>query len=88
MPRLEWSRRRSRVVGDDSQLRRWGLGLAVRGGKAAKRKAVVAVARKLAILLHVLWKREVDFDPFYGSKDPKPPVEAAPVSGSASVPAG
>ena len=46
------------------------------------------MARKLAILLHVLWKREVDFDPFYGSKDPKPPVEAAPVSESASVPAG
>ena len=65
--------------GTDSGLRRWGLRLAARGGKAAKRKAVVAVARKLAILLHVLWKREVDFDPFYGSKDP-PPVEAAPAS--------
>ncbi len=76
--------------GTDSELRRWGLRLAARGGKAAKRKAVVAVARKVAILLHVLWKREVDFDPFYGMKDPKPPVEAAPVSGSgsASEPAG
>ena len=74
--------------GTDSALRRWGLRLAARGGKAAKRKAVVAVARKLAILLHVLWKREVDFDPFYGSQDPKPPVEAAPVSGSGSEPAG
>ncbi len=70
--------------GTDSALRRWGLRLAARGGKAAKRKAVVAVARKLAILLHVLWKREVDFDPFYGSQDPKPPFEAAPVSGSGS----
>ena len=51
-----------RHFGTDSRLRRWGLGLAARGGRAAKRKAVVAVARKLAILLHVLWKREVDFD--------------------------
>ncbi len=66
--------------GTDSQLRRWGLGLAARGGKAAKRKAVVAVARKLAILLHVLWKREMDFDPFYGRKGEQPaaPTAAAP----------
>lgn len=53
--------------GEDSALRRWGLRLAARGGKAAKRKAVVAVARKLAVLLHVLWKRDIDFDPFYGT---------------------
>ena len=63
--------------GTDSQLRRWGLGLAARGGKAAKRKAVVAVARKLAILLHVLWKRERDFDPFYGRKGEKPAAQTA-----------
>ena len=63
--------------GTDSQLRRWGLGLAARGGKAAKRKAVVAVARKLAILLHVLWKRKMDFDPFYGMKGEKPPALTA-----------
>ena len=53
--------------GEDSALRRWGLRLAGRGGKAAKRKAVVAVARKLAVLLHVLWKRDTDFDPFHGT---------------------
>ena len=41
--------------GHDSDLRRWGLRLAERGGKAAKKKAVVAVARKLAVLLHRLW---------------------------------
>ncbi len=41
-----------------------------RGGKSAKRKAVVAVARKLAVLLHVLGQRDVDFDPFYG-RQPK-----------------
>src|SRR5580704_9008202 len=38
--------------GDDSDLRRWGLRLAERGGKNAKKRAVVAVARKLAVLLH------------------------------------
>lgn len=52
--------------GEDSALRRWGLRLAERGGKSAKRKAIVAVARKLAVLLHVLWKRDIDFDPFHG----------------------
>lgn len=41
--------------GPDCDLRRWGLRLAERGGKSAKKRAVVAVARKLAILLHRLW---------------------------------
>jgi transposase len=41
--------------GQDSDLRRWGLKLAKRGGKNAKKRAVVAVARKLAVLLHKLW---------------------------------
>jgi transposase len=41
--------------GEDSDLRRWGLKLAQRGGKNAKKRAVVAVARKLAVLLHRLW---------------------------------
>jgi transposase len=40
---------------EDSDLRRWGLKLAARGGKNAKKRAVVAVARKLAVLLHRLW---------------------------------
>jgi transposase len=41
--------------GPDSDLKRWGLALASRGGKSAKRRAIVAVARKLAVLLHRLW---------------------------------
>ena len=41
--------------GKDSDLRRWGLELANRGGATAKKKAVIAVARKLAVLLHRLW---------------------------------
>jgi transposase len=41
--------------GKDSDLRRWGLELARRGGKNARKRAKVAVARKLAVLLHRLW---------------------------------
>jgi transposase len=41
--------------GADSDLRRRGLKLAERGGKSGKKRAVIAVARKLAILLHHLW---------------------------------
>jgi len=42
-------------LGKDSDLRRWGLKLAQRGGRNAKKRAVVAVARKLSVLLHKLW---------------------------------
>jgi transposase len=42
----------------DSELRDWGFRLIDRGGRAAKRRAVVAVARKLAVLLHTLWLRQ------------------------------
>lgn len=49
--------------GQDCDLRRWGLRLAERGGKIAKRKAVVAVARKLAVLLHRLWVSGKNFQP-------------------------
>ena len=38
-----------------SDIREWGLALAARGKKKAKRRAVVAVARKLAVLMHRLW---------------------------------
>ncbi|MEE8121473.1 MAG: IS110 family transposase [Anaerolineales bacterium] len=54
--------------GPDCDLRRWGLKLAERGGKNAKKRAVVAVARKLAILLHCLWKNGTTYDPFFQSK--------------------
>ena len=51
--------------GGDCDLRRWGLGLAARGGKAAKKRAVVAVARKLAVLLHHLWSTGVGYEPLH-----------------------
>jgi transposase len=54
-----------RPRGKDSSLRRWGLHLAERGGKQAKNRAVVAVARKLATLLHHLWTTQATYMPFY-----------------------
>jgi len=51
--------------GRDSALRRWGLHLMARGGKNARKKALVAVARKLAILLHKLWVTREPYSPFY-----------------------
>lgn len=51
--------------GEDCHLRRFGLRLAERGGKNGKRRAVVAVARKLAVLLHRLWQHGEIYDPLY-----------------------
>ena len=53
--------------GEDSDLRRYGLALAERGGRGAKKKAVVAVARKLAVLLHRLWVTGEDYEPLRNS---------------------
>ena len=52
--------------GRDSALRRWGLSLASRGGKNAKKRAVVAVARKLVVLMHRLWITQEAYDPMRG----------------------
>lgn len=49
--------------GPDCRLRRKGLELAERGGPRAKKKAVVAVARKLAVLMLVLWRDEAVYRP-------------------------
>jgi len=49
--------------GEDSDLRRWGLKLAERGGKRGKRRAIIAVARKLAVLLHHLWISCEEYEP-------------------------
>ena len=51
--------------GPDADLRRWGESLAARGGKNAKKRAVVAVARKLAVLLHRLWATGLVYEPLY-----------------------
>ncbi len=49
--------------GPDCDLRRFGQRLAERGGKAAKKRATVAVARKLAVLLHRLWITGEQYEP-------------------------
>jgi len=54
--------------GEDSDLRRWGNKLAERGGKNAKKRAVVAVARKLAVLLHRLWVSGEVYEPLRNSQ--------------------
>lgn len=49
--------------GPDTDLRRYGLRLCERGGKNAKKRAAVAVARKLAVLLHRLWVSGEVYEP-------------------------
>jgi transposase len=61
----------------DCALRQWGLARTSRGGKNGKKRAVVAVARKLAVLLHRLWMTGERYEPFPGR-------EPAPVAGAES----
>jgi transposase len=51
--------------GPDTDLRRYGLRLCERGGKNAKKRAAVAVARKLAVLLHRLWVSGEVYEPLH-----------------------
>jgi transposase len=56
------------VHGEESDLRNWGLRLAARGGKNAKKRAVVAVARKLTVLLYALWTKGEVYQPLRQSQ--------------------
>lgn len=47
-------------VSTKSALRSWGQGVAQRGGR---KKAIVALARKMSIVLHRMWVDETDFRP-------------------------
>jgi transposase len=49
--------------GPECDLRRYGEAIAARGGRNAKKRAVVAVARKLAVLLHRLWVTGAEYEP-------------------------
>ena len=49
----------------ESSLRLHGLAIAACGGKNAKKRAAVAVARKLAVVLHQLWVTGNEYEPFY-----------------------
>ena len=54
--------------GPDCELKRFGLKLAESGGRHGKKRAIVAVARKLAVLLHRLWTTGEVYDPFYNAR--------------------
>jgi transposase len=62
--------------GADSDLRRWGLKLAERGGKNGKKRAVIATARKLAVLLHRLWVSGEAYEPLRNSHPVSMPAAA------------
>lgn len=49
--------------GPECDLRRYGEAIAARGGKNAKKRAVVAVARKMAVLMHRLWVTNAEYEP-------------------------
>jgi transposase len=53
--------------GPDTDLKRWGLQLAGQS-KNAKKRAIVAVARKLGILLHRLWVTGEVYEPLRNSR--------------------
>jgi transposase len=63
--------------GSDSDLRRHGEKIASRGGKNSKKRAAVAVARKLAVLLHSLWVTAEVYDPLYNTHRRTKQEEAA-----------
>lgn len=54
----------------DSDLKRFGERLLEKGGKGARGRAVTAVARKLAVLLHRLWCTGEVYHPLYNSQQP------------------
>jgi transposase len=54
--------------GVDCDLRRWGLKLAERGGRNGKKRAIVATARKLAVLLHHLWVNGEVYEPLHNRR--------------------
>jgi len=63
--------------GPDTDLRRYGIRLCERGGKNAKKRAAVAVARKLAVLLHRLWVSGEVYEPLRQSLPARTEQEAA-----------
>lgn len=54
--------------GPDCDLKRFGQHIADGGGTRAKKRAVIAVARKLSVLLHRLWVNGEVYDPFHNAK--------------------
>ena len=67
--------------GEDCDLRRYGEKIAARGGKNAKKRAVVAVARKLGVLLHRLWRTGEVYEPLYNSVQMEEALQQAAQAG-------
>lgn len=61
----------------DCDLKRHGMKIAERGAKKARKKAVVAVARKLAVLMHKLWVSQTAYNPQHNQQQRDRQVEAA-----------
>lgn len=55
--------------GPECDLRRYGEAIQARGGKNARKRAAVAVARKLAVLLHHLWITGATYDPNWSQRE-------------------
>ena len=62
-----WFERRRSVFANSAGAVRWGLKLAERGGRNGKKRAIVATARKLAVLLHHLWVSGEVYEPLHNS---------------------
>jgi transposase len=61
----------------DCDLRKFGERIAARGGKNAKKRAVVAVARKLVVLMLKLWKSRGKYEPQYSKRKERPRKDKA-----------
>lgn len=58
--------------GPDCALRQQGLRLAEKGGRAAKKKAIIATARKLAVMMIAMLQKNSDFEAFSSRQTASP----------------
>jgi transposase len=74
--------------GPECALREQGLKLAEKGGKAAKKKAVIAIARKLAVMMVAMWQKGSDYEAFPVRRitEPKPTPQTSSKRAAASKP--
>lgn len=67
--------------GPDCALRDQGLKLVAKGGKAAKKKATIAIARKLAVMMIAMWQKGTEYEAYPPTR--KIPATARPPKDSA-----
>jgi hypothetical protein len=63
--------------GKDCALKRWALALCERGGRNARKRAIVALARKLAVVMLAIWKSGQSYDPWRGVPESERPSSSA-----------